>query len=77
MLPKVGAALQALDGGTARMRIVDGRHPPAVGLSPARSQEPRHRHRAVGTTMNQLRVGYTCSPLAQGGSRVRVADLPS
>jgi hypothetical protein len=53
-------------GGTAR-----------GGSRPARSQEPRHRHRAVRTTMNQLRVGYTCSPLAQGGSRVRVADLPS
>ena len=33
MLPKVGAALRAPDGGTARMRIVDGRHPPAVGLA--------------------------------------------
>src|SRR5262245_43678368 len=33
MLPKVDAARQALDGGAARVRIVDGRHPHAVALA--------------------------------------------
>lgn len=33
MLPKVDAALRALDGGAARVRIVDGRQPHAVGLA--------------------------------------------
>jgi acetylglutamate kinase len=32
MVPKVGAALNALRGGAARMRIVDGRQPQAVTL---------------------------------------------
>ena len=33
MLPKIDAALNALDGGAARVRIVDGRRPHAVGLA--------------------------------------------
>jgi acetylglutamate kinase len=33
MLPKIDAALSALDGGAARVRIVDGRRPHAVGLA--------------------------------------------
>jgi acetylglutamate kinase len=33
MLPKIDAALKALDGGAARVRIVDGRRPHAVGLA--------------------------------------------
>jgi acetylglutamate kinase len=33
MLPKVDAALSALDGGAARVRIVDGRRPHALGLA--------------------------------------------
>jgi acetylglutamate kinase len=33
MLPKVDAALHALDGGAARVRIIDGRRPHAVGLA--------------------------------------------
>jgi acetylglutamate kinase len=32
MVPKVGAALNALQGGAARVRIVDGRQPGAVTL---------------------------------------------
>ena len=32
MVPKVGAALNALQGGAARVRIVDGRQPRAVTL---------------------------------------------
>ena len=32
MMPKVGAALTALQGGAARVRIVDGRQPRAVTL---------------------------------------------
>jgi acetylglutamate kinase len=32
MLPKVGAALNALQGGAARVRIVDGRQPRALTL---------------------------------------------
>jgi acetylglutamate kinase len=33
MLPKVDAGLQALAGGVARVRIVDGRRPHALGLA--------------------------------------------
>jgi acetylglutamate kinase len=33
MLPKIDAALSALDGGAVRVRIVDGRRPHAVGLA--------------------------------------------
>ena len=33
MLPKVDGALRALDGGAARVRLVDGRHSHAVGLA--------------------------------------------
>ena len=33
MLPKVDAALHALDGGAARVRIIDGRRPHAAGLA--------------------------------------------
>jgi len=33
MLPKIDAALHALDGGAARVRIIDGHRPHAVGLA--------------------------------------------